>query len=89
MIARGLADYGFSALALEIRDKTIACLDEWYLRTGCLFEFYDSENRLSPSEMNRKGPAFVPYDFTVRMQAIRDYGWSCTLCFDLLHNQYR
>ena len=29
-----------------------------------------------------------PYNFEYRMQSIRDYGWSNTLLFDLLHNKY-
>ena len=87
MIASGLADYGYCGLSEEIRERTLACIHEWYIRRGCLFEFYDAENRLSPSEMNRKGPAYEPYDFTVRMQSIRDYGWTATLCFDWLHSR--
>jgi len=88
MIISGLSDYGYLNLAQEIRDKTLVFLNEWYFRKGTLFEFYDSENRIAPNEMNRKGVAYEPYDFTVRMQSIRDYGWSNTLCFDWLHNKY-
>ena len=88
MIAEGLEAYGYQTLATEIRDKTLQQLNKWYHKTGTLFEFYDSEDRCPPSEMNRKGAAFEPYDFTVRMQSIRDYGWSNTLCFDLLHTKY-
>lgn len=86
MICAGLAEYGYSTLADEIRNKTLDQLDTWYHRKGTLFEFYDSENRYAPWEMNRKGTPYEPYDFTVRMQSIRDYGWSHTLCFDWLHN---
>ncbi len=87
MIASGLAEYGHCGLAEKIRDRTVDRINEWYIRRGCIFEFYDAEDRLSPSEMNRKGPAHEPYDFTVRMQSIRDYGWTATLCFDWLHNR--
>lgn len=87
MIASGLAEYGQCGLAEKIRDRTVDRINEWYIRRGCIFEFYDAEDRLSPSEMNRKGPAYEPYDFTVRMQSIRDYGWTATLCFDWLHNR--
>ena len=88
MIAEGLEAYGYTDLAEEIRDKTVENLNTWYLKKGTLFEFYDSENRCAPNEMNRKGPVYEPYDFTVRMQSIRDYGWSNTLCLDLLHINY-
>lgn len=87
MIVAGLADYSNFALSDAIRDKSVECIYEWYTRRGCLFEFYDAENRLSPGEMNRKGEAFEPYDFYVRMQSVRDYGWTATLCFDWLHNR--
>ena len=87
MILVGLREYGFTVLAHEIRDKTLQLLHQWYLRKGTVFEFYDSENLRSPNELSRKGPAFEPYDIRVRVQAIRDYGWSCTLCLDMLHDE--
>ena len=88
MIIGGLESYGYQALADALRDKTIDTLNRWYLRKGTLFEFYDSEDRVAPCELNRKGPVWEPYDFGVRYQSVRDYGWSCTLCLDLLHKKY-
>ncbi len=88
MISKGLAEYGFNKLSDEIVDKTISFLNYWYLRKGTMFEFYDSENLKAPCELNRKGSPFEPYNFEHRMQSIRDYGWSNTLLFDLLHNKY-
>jgi hypothetical protein len=88
MISKGLAEYGYGELSEEIEDKTIAFLNHWYLKKGTMFEFYDSENRKAPCELNRKGLPFEPYNFEYRMQSIRDYGWSNTLLFDLLHNKY-
>ena len=35
----------------------------------------------------RKGEVYEPYDFRVKYQAIRDYGWSVTLAFDLMNEQ--
>jgi len=86
MLISGLKEYGNDVLASEIREKTLDLLSQWYLKTGTIFEFYDPENQKSPAQLNRKGVPFEPYDFTVRYQSIRDYGWSCTLCLDLLHN---
>ena len=34
-----------------------------------------------------KGLPFDPYNINVRLQTIRDYGWSCTLLFDMLHGE--
>ena len=88
MISKGLTEYGYNQLSNEIEDKTIAFLNYWYLKKGTLFEFYDSENLKAPNELNRKGWPFEPYNFEYRTQSIRDYGWSNTLLFDLLHNKY-
>ena len=84
MISNGLSDYGYVSTAENIREKTIDVINEWYNRTGTVYEFYDSENRIPPYCFNRKGEVVEPYDFRVKYQAIRDYGWSVTLTFDML-----
>ena len=86
MIAQGLADYGFYDLYRKLKDKTLTVINEWYNRTGTVYEFYDSENRIPPFCFNRKGEVFEPYDFRVKYQTIRDYGWSVTLVFDWLNS---
>ena len=86
MIAKGLDDYGYSDLSRKIKDKTLCLINEWYSRTGTVYEFYDSENRTPPFCINRKGEIFEPYDFRVKYQSIRDYGWSVTLAFDILND---
>lgn len=85
MISKGLADYGYGELSRKIKDKTLEVINEWYSRTGTVYEFYDSENRIPPFCFNRKGTVVEPYDFRVKYQAIRDYGWSITLAFDLMN----
>ena len=62
----------------SIKGKVVHSLDE-------ALEFYDSENRIPPYCFNRKGEVVEPYDFRVKYQTIRDYGWSVTLTFDLLN----
>lgn len=89
MIAQGLREYGYSDFANEIESKTIQILNDWYKKTGVMFEFYDCENKHAPYELNRKGVPFTPYDFTIRAQSIRDYGWSNTLLFDLLNKHMK
>ncbi|MBO5934238.1 MAG: hypothetical protein J6Q94_01980 [Clostridia bacterium] len=85
MISKGLSDYAYDDLSRKIEDKTLSVVDEWYNRTGTVYEFYDSENRIPPFCFNRKGKVVEPYDFRVKYQSIRDYGWSITLCFDMMN----
>lgn len=79
MIVQGLKEYGYFELAQSIIRKTIQAIAYWYEQDGCIYEFYDSENRKSPSKLNRKGIPLEPYSFRIRPQSIRDYGWSASL----------
>ena len=88
MISEGLNRYGENALADEIIDKTVFHMNKWYEETGTIFEFYDSVSMKTPKVLNRKGVFFEPYGFEMRMQSIRDYGWSCTLLCDILKRKY-
>ena len=87
MILKGLAECGYEDLSGVIKDKTLEIINEWYLRMGTVYEFYDSENRIPPCCFNRKGEVVEPYDFRVKYQTIRDYGWSVTLAFDLMNEE--
>ncbi len=78
-IINGLREYGYTAEADKMRDDTIAVITEWYLREGVIFEYYDCDNRMSPSELSRKGPALRPADMSARFTSIKDYGWSAAL----------
>ena len=89
MISQGLAQYGYESFGLEIIEKTIAFMNHWYQTTGTIYEYYDCNHQKAPCHLNRKGLPFEPYNINVRLQAIRDYGWSCTLLFDLLNNRIR
>lgn len=79
MIALGLLDYGYKDLARDIVRKTLDAISFWYSHDGTVYEFYDSMNRVSPRRLNRKGTVIEPYNFNIRYQSIRDYGWSCSL----------
>ena len=85
MIAEGLENYGECNLAEKLRLDTVNMVDRWYKQSGTVFEFYDSEDVTPPWLLNRKGEVVEPYDFRVRYQAIRDYGWTATLTFDMLN----
>ncbi len=84
MLIKGLREYGYIELADEISEKTINTIAFWYEHDGTVYEFYDAMNRISPRKLNRKGPCIEPYDFRIRYQSIRDYGWTCTLFADLI-----
>lgn len=79
MIAEGLKEYGYQQLAAEIIGKTIEAISFWYGHDGTIYEFYDCQDRVSPARLNRKGSPVEPYDFRIKMQNIRDYGWSSAL----------
>jgi hypothetical protein len=89
MIAQGLTAYGYGEFGDEIIDKTIKFMNHWYQLTGTINEFYDCNHVKAPSQLNRKGLPFEPYNINVRLQSIRDYGWSCTLLCDLLNGKLK
>lgn len=86
MIAEGLRAYGYTELADEIISKTVKVINEWYEKTGTVYEFYDCENKKSPQLLTRKGEVIRPYNFEIRLQSIRDYGWTATLTYDMIEN---
>ena len=63
-------------------------MNHWYQLTGTINEFYDCSNEKAPAALNRKGLPFEPYNINVRLQSIRDYGWSNTLLCDMLHKKF-
>ena len=91
MIIKGLETYGYYDLAQQILHRTIETVSHWYLQDGTIYEFYDSTGQRAPSRLKRKGSPVIPYDFRIRYQAIRDYGWSCSLfaAMVLEHNKFQ
>ena len=79
MVEQGLREYGFIKEADRIVDSTLANIAHWYEREGCTFEIYDPQNRLCPSELDRKGPSLKPLEPYARIMAVRDFGWTSTL----------
>lgn len=84
-IVLGLRRYGYTDLAKVLRDKTLAMADEWYKKTGTVFEFYDPENKTAPWLCERKGRGENPPDWRKHVHAITDYNWSA--CFTQLFIQ--
>ena len=83
MVIRGLEDYGFTDLAAECRAKILAAVNEWYVRTGCIYEYYDPYNVCPPNKLKRKGDVGAEPDFRRHVHSISDYNWSAafTLLF--------
>lgn len=78
-IILGLREYGYTDLANQLQESTLRQIEQWYLKDGVIYEFFDCEARRSPSELARKAICLKPADDTVWVCAIRDFGWSSTL----------
>ncbi len=84
MIARGFMANGQHDLAAEIRVRTLEALQNQYLATGSIFEYYDADGTELPPALLRKGrndPVIDPAHPSIHM-VIHDYGWSATLALD-------
>ena len=80
----GLVECGYTEFAKELSAKILQNIKKWYETEGSLFEFYDAKNEIAPHRLERKGPLIEPYNFRIRMQSIRDYGWTASLSLDLI-----
>ena len=66
----------------DLRAKILAAVNEWYARTGCIYEYYDPYNVCPPNKLKRKGdigaePDFrreAHYDTLVRYLQMQDVG---------------
>jgi len=74
LILHGLRRYGYHEVAEELRQRTLDGLAEWYLKTGSLWEFYDSSGQRSPADLPRGR----------RTGALPDYGWTAATFLALL-----
>ncbi len=55
LIIQGLRRYGYKKDAEDLRQRTLYGVIQWYERTGALWEFYDSDGRVPPAGLDRKG----------------------------------
>ena len=81
-IILGLRKYGYTALAEELRRRTLDTVLEWYEKTGNVFEFYDADNQVNPFFLKRKGEQPAKPDYRKHVHSISDYNWSA--CFTTL-----
>ncbi len=79
LIIQGLKEYGYNRLAAEITEKTINAIAFWYMHDGCIYEYFDCRDRISPARLNRKGRNLNPFDLRIRIQNVRDFGWTAAL----------
>lgn len=84
LISEGFARAGFAEEAVEILRRSIAVVDRWYHHTGCIYEFYDSEDAIPPFAIDRKsriayGGGFVD---------ISDYHWTAALFVAMCRRLY-
>ncbi|EDQ93016.1 uncharacterized protein MONBRDRAFT_5220 [Monosiga brevicollis MX1] len=65
-------------VADTLLSKTVNMTRDWYASTGALFEFYDADNRVPPTLLERKGNA--------DSGGVRDYHWTAALIYRMLHD---
>lgn len=81
-VIMGLIKYGYNDIASILREKTLASVLKWYKKTGNVFEFYDTDNKICPFYLKRKGLQPEVPDYNVHVHSITDYNWSA--CFTML-----
>ena len=86
-IIKGLQNYGYNALATELRTKTLENVNKWFEKTGCIFEFYDPENKIAPLFCERKGKQPKIPDWRVHVHPISDFNWSASFTILLIQNE--
>lgn len=84
-VIKGLLNYGYYELANELKDKTLKNVNEWFEKTGVIYEFYDSQNKVPPYKCDRKGQQPLNPDWRVHVHSISDFNWSS--CFVILFIQ--
>lgn len=89
LVLEGLKKYGYFERYETLLKGIVKEVTKWYILDGVLYEFYDPSGTTPPSSLMRKGPVIEPYNFNIRYQTIRDYGWSCSVfaCF-ILENKH-
>jgi hypothetical protein len=84
LIALGLERSGCAPQADELRRRSIEVVRKWHEHTGCIYEFYDCDDRIPPFAIDRKsricyGSGFVD---------ISDYHWSAALFVAMCRRLY-
>ncbi len=75
LIALGLDRSGFAADAAELRRRTVETVARWYRHTGCIYEFYDADDRIMPFAIDRKSRLA----YAGGLSNVSDFHWSAAL----------
>ena len=87
-IIKGLKDYGYIDISEKLRIQTLDMINKWYKKTGCIFEFFDPHDEVSPFMCHRKGePTKIP-DYRRHVHSISDYNWSASFAILLIQKVY-
>ena len=79
LVVLGLRRYGFVAQAEELKRATLRMVAFRYLQDGCIFEYFDSRDLVSPTRLTRKSTDIRPYFAHPRIAVVRDFGWTASL----------
>lgn len=79
LIIKGLERYNYIELARELTQKLVKEITREYMSDGVFYEFYASSGEMKPYNILRKGKNIQPYNFHIRLQCIRDFGWTASL----------
>lgn len=80
LIIRELKHYGYIKLAKQVRNQNLKMVNKWYLKYGCIFEFFN--------KCARKDPALKEPDYRKHIHAITDFHWSAVFTYLLIQNDY-
>lgn len=75
LIYKGLIRYGYKKQAKQLLLKTKKEVENWYIKNGSIFEFYDPYSIIPPKELPRK---YSPGK-KIWTKTISDYHWSAAV----------
>ncbi len=84
LIAIGLDRYGFFPEASELRHRSVETVAKWHRHTGCVYEFYDCDDRIPPFALDRKSRLCYGQGFT----NVSDYHWSAAIFIAMCRRLY-
>ncbi len=87
-VIQGLLNYGYKDEAKELRDITLDKVNKWYKKSGCIFEFYDPKDEISPFMCHRKGEPLKNPDYRKHVHSISDYNWSASFTILMIQDIY-
>ncbi len=85
LIVEGLERYGFHDAARVLVERLLSGVEHWYHRLGAFYEFYDPQDKVPPTGLDRKkrlstGEGIAP---------IADYNWTAACYLHLAARQER